>query len=287
MGLLMKNDTKGLDFHQTFKPERNCLISLLADLSECSGKTAQEISKITGIPTGASSGKVVPSICYLEYMGLINAQLSNKRYELEYTYLGNGILVEDPGLIEDLTLLLLHCMITRKRSGADLWSYIITDLLPKYHGRINKSNFDKELEFHYGKEVNLAPFNGTYTGLLDQLGLLKISNGGYSMQGHTLNKEFIYLYAYVFYEYWNEWLDGFSPEEKEKRKVSETEITANQIEETGFRLPFGWSEQDEYSVLEMMHDRSIISLNRQMTPFAARKLRTEEEVIDLLYSELC
>ena len=45
--------------------------------------------------------------------------------------------------------------------------------------------------------------------------------------------------------------------------------------------------RDEYSALEMLNDKKIISLNRQMTPFAARKLRTEEEIIDLLYSELC
>ena len=184
----MKNDIKGLDFHQTFKPERNCLIGLLTDLPECSGKTAQEISKITGIPTGASSGKVVPSICYLEYMGLITEQISNKRYDLQYTRLGDCVLAEDPGLIEDLTLLLLHCMLSRKRNGAALWSFIVTDLLPKYHGKIKKSNFDKELELHFGKGVNLAPFNGTYTGLFEQLGILKVSGDGYFMQEHPANK---------------------------------------------------------------------------------------------------
>ena len=283
----MKNDIKGLDFHQTFKPERNCLISLLTDLPECSGKTVQEISKITGIPTGVSSGKVVPSICYLEYMGLITTRLSNKQYDFDYTGLGDCVLSEDPGLIEDLTLLLLHCMISRKNSGAVLWSYIITVLLPKYHGIINKKNFDKELELHFGKEVNVAPFNGSYTGLFEQLALLKITGDGYTMQSHSLNTEFIYLYAYILYKYWDDWADSFSAKEKEEKKVSVTEITAYQIEETGFRLPFGWTEQDEYHVLEALHDKKIISLNRQMTPFAVRKISTEEEIIDSLFSELC
>ena len=283
----MNIDVKGLDFHLTFKPERNCLISLLTDLAECSGKTAQEISKITGIPTGANSGKVAPTICYMEYMGLLTSQLSNKKYELDYTSLGECILSEDPGIIEDLTLLLLHCMITRKRRGADLWSYIINDLLPKYHGKISKSNFDKELLLHFGKEVNVAPFNGTYTGLFDQLGLLKISGNGYTMQRHAPNMEFIYLYAYNLYEYWDDWASGFSSTEREEKKISETEITADQLKETGFRLPFGWSEQDEYHVLEVLHDKKIISLNRQMSPFAVRKVSTEEEIVDLLYSELC
>lgn len=54
----MNNTPKrNLDFHQTFKPERNCLNALLTDLRECCGKGVQEISQITGIPTGKSSGK--------------------------------------------------------------------------------------------------------------------------------------------------------------------------------------------------------------------------------------
>ena len=70
---------KGLNFHQSFKPEHNLLCSLMQSLAECSGKTAQEISKLTGIPTGDSSGKVVPTIYYLEYMGLIVENLKNKK----------------------------------------------------------------------------------------------------------------------------------------------------------------------------------------------------------------
>ena len=31
---------KNIEFHQTFKPERNCLNSLLTDLDICSGKDA-------------------------------------------------------------------------------------------------------------------------------------------------------------------------------------------------------------------------------------------------------
>lgn len=284
--IMNEKNKRNLDFHQTFKPERNCLNSLLMDLNECSGKDIHEISKITGIPTGKSSGKVVPSIFYLKYMGLITGKLENKKYDLTYTPLGETVIMEDPGLMEQLTLLLMHCMLLRKKSGAELWSYIFCDILPKYHGKISKTNLDKELELHFGKVVNLAPFNGTYNGLFEMLNLINITVDEYLINTHTYDIEYIFLYAFILYEYWDEWLEGFG-NEKNMLKVSETEITSLQLESTGFRFPFGWNEQEEYQVLELLHDRGVIALNRQMTPFSVRRIYPKEKIIDLLYSELC
>ena len=280
-------ETKGLNFHYTFKPERNCLSSMLTNLEECSGKTMEEIARVTGIPTGASSGKVAPTISYLEYMGLISVNLENKRYDLRYTELGKCVLDEDPGLIEELTLELLHCYIVRKQRGAELWSFIVCDLLPKYHGSINKNNFDKEIELRFGKEVKIAPFNGSYTGLLEQIGFLQISNTGYCIQPHTIRDDYIFLYGLILYEYWDSWALSYTDEEKDRNRISLTEITSEQLEATDYRQPFGWTLQEEYKVLEMLHDREIISLNRQMSPFSVRKICTREEIIELLYSELC
>ena len=278
---------KNIEFHQTFKPERNCLNSLLTDLDICSGKDAQEISKITGIPTGKSSGKVVPTICYLEYMGMITETLSNKKYDLSYTALGETVMAEDPGLMEPLTLLLMNCMLLRKYAGAELWYYIICEIFPKYHGKISKSNLEKELSMHFQKEVNLAPFNGTYSTLFAPLKFLNIDSNEYALAHHTFNEEYIYLYAYVLYEYWDEWANSFSLEEQDELRISKTELTAPQIDEAGFRFPFGWDEQEEYRALEAMHDKGIIALNRQMVPFTARRVYPKEILIDLLYSELC
>lgn len=278
---------KSLEFHQTFKPERNCLNNFLTDLHECCGKDVQEISKITGIPTGKSSGKVIPTICYLEYMGLITGKVKNKKYDFTYTALGETVVSEDPGLMEPLTLLLMHCMMLRKRSGAKLWNYIICVLLPKYHGKISKINLEKELELYFKKEVNLTPFNGSYNGLFEMLNLINISGNEYVVRPHMYDAEYIYLYAYILYEYWNEWLETFNAEEKDKFKISEKEITSLQLNETGFRFSFGWNEQEEYHVLEAMHDKGIIVLNRQMIPFFIRRVYSTEKLIDLLYSELC
>ena len=42
---------------------------------------------------------------------------------------------------------------------------------------------------HFGKEMNLAPFNGTYTGLLTQLNFLKIANGKYVKDINDLERD--------------------------------------------------------------------------------------------------
>lgn len=285
--LIMGKYYTNLDFHQTFKPEKNCLCNLLMALPECDEKTVQEISKITGIPTGKSSGKVVPSIWYLTYMGLIQSSLSDSKYKLQYTELGNKIMEEDPGIMEELTLLLMHCMLTRMHSGAELWSFIINTMLPMHNGKVRKDTAEKEIELRYGKKVNVSPFNGTYVGLFSQLNLISLTDEGYLQNKHLFNEEFIYLYGLVLYEYWDEWIQGMEESEKVKNKVSNTEITAAQLWETKFRYPFGWSEQEEYHTLEKLHDKGIITLNRQMVPFVLRKAMTKEEVMAELYSELC
>ena len=283
----MEKNVINLDFHQTFKPERTCLSSLLTEIPECSGKTPQEISKVTGIPTGARSGKVVPSIIYMNYMGLLSYKADGQKYTLSYTDLGSCVVNEDPGLTEDLTILLLHCMITRKHAGASLWHFVISDLMPKYHNEISKVHFEKEVELNYGKKVNISPFNGAYSGLFEQINILKAQNDGYKLKPHLYNADFIYLYSYILYESWEDWIAGLSDSERESKKVSDSEITAIYLEETGFRLPFGWTDKEEYQVLEAMHDKGIISLNRQMTPFSIRRLLSKKEIIGLLYSELC
>lgn len=283
----MKDRITGLDFHQTFRPERNCISSLLSDISDCSGKDIADISRITGIPAGKSSGKVLPTIYYAEYMELISSQLTNGKYILDYTSIGETVVNEDPGLSEELTLLLLHCMLVRKNTGALLWAYIICDLLPKYHSEISKQMLEKELRLHFQKDVNIAPFNGTYLSFFQQLNMVEIQKNCYTIHPHLYNSEFIFLYGLVLYEYWTDWANAFDSKEQELNKVSLSEITAEQLEETGFRHPFGWSKNEEYAVLEALKDKGIIDLNRQMSPFAVRKIMNKESLIDLLYSELC
>ena len=60
-----------LNFHLTFRPERQYISSLLGAIDSCNDVDIQEISAVADIPTGKSCCKVEPAIHYAEYMGLL------------------------------------------------------------------------------------------------------------------------------------------------------------------------------------------------------------------------
>lgn len=274
---------QNLNFHQTFKPERNYISSILMDGENCSGMTLQEIAEQTGIPTGKSSGKVEPTLAYCELMNLITKEKTNGIYQISLTPMGKCICSEDVGLSERLTILLCHCMIVRKVKGASLWSYVFHDIFPKYRNIIGKTLLEKEIEIQFGNNVKMGPFNSSYGDLFSVLNLLNFSSDKIFITPMRYDKEFAYLYAYVFFVYWNEWYDNL----QDSDVISREEITSEQLKEIGFRFPFGWSEREEYGILEHLSDQDLIHMNRQLSPYTIRRLIDEETLIRKLYSELC
>ena len=274
-----------LNFHQTFKPERQYISSILTEAKECDGLDVQNISNKTGIPTGQSSGKVEPAICYAEYMGLIKKEKHNGKYSLSYTMLGECIKEEDAGILEKLSLLAMHAMIVRQYSGAELWKYIFQHVFPKYRNRLTVNQFEKEIEIQFGQGVKIAPFKGCYQEFFSQLCLLKFDDDQVILNVSKIDLDFVYLYAYVLFTYWDEWLKNES--EEVTLMASQTEITADHLRRIGFRHPFGWDEKDEYKVLELMAMKKLIVLNRQMVPFTIRRTSDFDYVLEMLYSELC
>lgn len=274
-----------LNFHLTFRPERQYISSLLEAIDSCDGVDIQEISATTGIPTGKSSGKVEPTICYAEYMGLLKKQKMDGRFTLRHTLLGQCVADEDMGLLEKLTLLAMHAMLVRPFSGAELWSHIFCNVFPKYRNTLTKNQFEKEIEIQFGSNIKLAPFYGTYQGIFNMLKILSIDDEGINVNPCKVDDDYVYLYAFVLFTYWDEWMQNAEP--SEIRMASLTEITSDHLAAIGFRCPFGWSEKEEYIALELMADKHLVALNRQMVPFTIRRNTDKENLVDLLYSELC
>lgn len=272
-----------LNFHQTFKPERNYISTILTDAEIISGMTVQEIARQTGIPTGKSSGKVEATLAYCEYMNLIKKKKVNGIYQIDLTPIGKCVRQEDIGLSEKLTILLCHCMLVRKIGGASLWSYVFHEIFPKYRNEVEISLFLKEIEMQFGENVKMGPFYGSYEDLFSALNLVDNFSDRISVVPMIYDREFIYLYAYVLFRYWDEWYEDVQNLEM----ISTEEITSDQLKMIGFRNPFGWSEKEEYQVLEYLSDRNVIRMNRQLSPYTIRRLVNEETLIKELYSELC
>lgn len=267
-----------LNFHQSFKPERQYVGSILDIASNTEPMSVSDISAYTGIPNGKSSGKVEPHIQYSKYMGLVEAEKNDGAYTLARTDLGNVVYMEDPGLQEDLTLLLCHAMMLRNSAGADMWNAVFTQVLPRYRGEIKKEILIKELEKLFeGKanKKNFAPFLGAYEEMFSSLGILMMNAETVCLRETAYNKEYIYLYAYILFELWDELF------------IEQEEISSIQFAELNFGKVFGWDESSEYEVLEHLSDKGIIRLNRQLVPYTIFRLSDKDEVMKRLYSELC
>lgn len=274
----MSQQMINVNFHQTFRPEKHYIAAILELAGDNAAHSVKDISSLTGIPNGESSGKVEPHIIYAYYMGLIDYEKKDGMYSLSRTTLGEGIYTEDPGLQETLTILLCHCMMLRTISGAPLWTRIFKTVLPMYRTGIKKDMLLKELEAPFGGKVNtknIAPFFGSYDSFFDTLCLLQDDGDLVKIQPVQYDKEYIYVYAYALLSYWDESFPN------------QDEITSTQLEELCFGEVFGWDTQDEYQVLEHLSDYGIIRMNRQLMPYTLLKLTEKEDLIEKLYSELC
>ena len=98
-----KKQSVNLNFHATFCPDFEYIAKIIQIADQYDGLTKEEISEITGIPTGVSTGKVEPHIYYAKFMNLINFEKANAKYKIKLTSLGKEILNEDPYFLESIS----------------------------------------------------------------------------------------------------------------------------------------------------------------------------------------
>lgn len=267
-----------LNFHQTFKPERQYISSILNVANGIDSMSIKDISACTGIPNGEISGKVEPHINYATYMGLVEYEKKNGLILLNRTKLGEIVFVEDPGLQEELSILLCHCMMLREKNGADVWNAVFKKILPKYRAGIKRDILIKELEQLFNGKVNkknFAPFIGSYEDIFSVTGVLEVETDIVRVNSIAYVKEFVNLNAYILWEYWEE----LFPEQEE--------ISSVQLEELRFGKAYGWDTQTEYKVLEHLADEGLIRMNRQLMPYTILRLVDKNTLAERLYSKLC
>jgi hypothetical protein len=272
----MKKEQYALNFHASFAPEREALAQLLILASRHPDYlTKEEISDLTSIPTGQSSGKVVPHLLYAKAMGLITIEKNKDKYSLSLTPLGQIIYSEDITFLEELSQLLCHYALARKVSPTVLWSYLFNEVFPHVGVQVEHNHINECLETYFGKKVNLSPFRTCY---FDQKSFAKVSilievKEGYSLYPHSIKKDFVYLYGYQLLSEWETLLN------------KESELTIDDvIEVLGFGKPYLWSEQSVLESLELLEEKNIVKLNRQLFPATVIRRTTSDTLLDKLYS---
>ncbi len=269
-----------VNFHQTFPPTLEYLSRLLeiTDMNDALSK--EEISEITGIPTGKSSGKVEPHIDYAIYMGLVeNISNQSGKYKLKRTKLGNIIMREDLGLREEVTQLLCHIRLTSPSTGAFLWKLLIRGILPNYPDGIRFLLLEDELKkqpvFATKKAVNMGPFFTTYEISFETFSLISRSKEILTIVAQNFKNELLYVYAYALLYEWEQIFPQYD------------EITADQLSTLKFAAAFGFADIVAYSILEKLFEKSIIRINGQLSPFTIIKNASSDAMIEKAYSLLC
>ena len=269
-----------LNFHQTFPPESSYLSRLFDIVGYNYSMSKEEISELTGIPTGKSSGKVEPMIKYAQYMGLITDEISEGKHNLSLTPLGEIVLAEDMGFQEELTLWLCHARLCSV-NGAPLWYEMIKHVLPKYNYDVKNIYIQDELErvFQNKREIHIAPFYSSYANMFKRLKIVEKSEETTTLKNNFLKNEFLYLYAYtVLYEWEALYVD--------EHNTVLNEITGDEFESMMLPQTLGLSETDFEKMLRLLEEHNIIKFNRQLVPYTVIKLANSKEILPLLYSLL-
>ena len=269
-----------LVFHESFPPEMSYISKILRIASEEFKGTKEDISLATGMPTGKSSGKVVPHIKYAKYMNLINFNVDNRIFNLELTKLGELIYREDPYLLEDLTKMLCQYYLTDKVKGAPQWSFLFRVFNYEYENPITIKYIEEKASAFFEKEVDLGPVKSTYIreDSLGSLNLIRVDESAKNkivFNNSHIKNEALYLYAYTLLESW-ETIFGDT-----------REITIDQItNEIGWNKAFGFDEFKMLEVFEGLRDLNLIHINKQLNPITVVKLCCAEEVLWRIYTLL-
>lgn len=265
-----------VNFHKTFAPQ-DSYISKILELAEYGySGTKEEISKITGIPTGKTSGKVVPHILYSYYMGLVNYKIEKGKLSLSLTDLGKVIYNEDKYLFEDITKLICHFNISDETNGAYIWSFVYQQLPIMLNENISDELLKRKYKDYFFLDVDYRPMKKAYSddGFWAVLNLMDFSEG-LRINSTYYNNIMLYVYAYTLLSAWD------------KIYPTEQEITIDQIVmNLKWNKRFGFDDDEMMYALEKMEETSILRLNKQLMPVTVIRTTNTASLLPYLYDYL-
>lgn len=262
-----------IEFHQTFQPTDSYITKIMELAAEKYSGTKEEISSVTGIPTGESKGKVEPHIRYAAYMGLISFEKKGSVYQLSLTDLGETVRKEDPYLFEDVTKWLCHYHLTEPLTGAYLWAFLYKVLPFQLDSPVSMDLIKRKNAETFLKEYDLGVVKRTYTeGFLQNLHVLEWDSA-LTFQSNVYRDEWKIVYAYSLLMSW------------ELVFPNEQELTVEQLMyDLAWGKRFGFDETEIMIVLDELEANGIVHLNRQLHPCTVIRSAEAKEIIPDLYA---
>lgn len=264
-----------VNFHKTFSPQDSYIAKIMELAKDNYTGSKEEISEETGIPTGKTSGKVVPHILYTQYMGLTSHTLSKGKYTLELTDLGKTVLENDKYLFEDVSRLICHYNMSDEVGGAYLWSFMYSGLPVMLDETMSEEAMKKKYNDFFMIKTDLGALRKSYSndGFFALLDLIDFSEG-IRINSSYYKDERLYVYAYALFGSWD-------------RKYPETqEITSDQIIDMKWNKRFGFDEDEMLFALEQMEGKQLLRLNKQLVPYTVIRNVDTADVLPHLYELL-
>ena len=266
-----------VNFHKSFIPQEVYITKILELAQQNYTGTKEEISEITGIPTGKTSGKVIPHIKYSNYMGLIEYELENGKFTLKLTPLGETVILEDKYLFEDITKLICHFNICDDKKGAYIWSALYFKFSIMFNEETSFDTIKKKYKDLFLLNVETDPFRKAYSadGFWYSLGLMDISTDSIKLNSLFYNDSFKYAYAYLLLSAWDNYFPGT------------VEITTEQIiGNLNWNKRIGFDEDEMLYTLEELETEGILKMNKQLVPYTVIRTMETDELLPRLYELL-
>lgn len=264
-----------VEFHKTFQLTDLYIVKIMELAAVKYTGTKEEISNITGIPTGKTSGKVIPHIRYSAFMGLIDYEKEGSVYRLSLTQLGKIVLKEDKYLFESVTKWLCHYFISDVNYGAYLFSFLYKYLPFQLDSSISKELIERRVREIFQHDYDMGIVRRTYTeGFFEALGVFDWDDS-LIINSLYYKNELKYVYAYTLLDSW------------ERNFPDERELTVDCIsDELYWSRRFGFDKTEMLSVFDELEILGAIKLNKQLHPCTVIKFAKSEDYISKLYSEL-
>ena len=272
----MNRPNVSLNFHNDFAPTLRYIAEIVRLASNNFIGDKDEISEETGIPTGDSSGKVVPHIKYAKFMGLIESDiLRDGKYNLQLTPLGRVIYLEDRYFMDRISKYLINYFLCDKEEGAPHWSFIFNNFNYMLDSEYELSTIEKEARVYFDKNAKMTVLKSMYTGdygFEDLMIITQSPRNNLVFKRCQIQQDCYYMYGYTLLYSWEKYF-------KDKLEISIDTI----IEELRWSNKFGFDYNTTLEVFDELESLGIIKMNKQLSPITIIKTSEAEEIMFKIY----
>ncbi len=270
------------NFHRTFIPERQYLGELLKHAADGGEYEIRKIADATGIPTGSSSGKALPTADYCRGMGLVSLvkpATKNASPTLALTPFGRVVFLEDRFFKEPFTQWLAHLFLCNEWRGADTWYYLFCDGYPVFGNRFAYDDFLNWLSQKIGGAKPETAVSPTIRMYADE------ASFGTCAAVVREKDDLVRAAAPIRDEYavgYAAWLVTCM----ERVGRGEGQVTVDELEaQAGFKRIAGWSLPDSQRVLDLLERKRLAEIDRHMHPWIVRFLLPSNTLWPRVYEE--